>query len=781
MTKKSKKKGEQEPVLNSGRFNFLLVAVFIVSLSVLMFEITLTRVFSVTLTYHFVFLVVSLTVLGLGLGAGFVYKIKSKIAGEEKIFKVLFFLSLFFSLSLISFLILFLKASTIGTLILFSFTGLLPFFFAGMFLSLVFTGFARQSGKIYFADLLGAAIGALMIILFLQLWGGINTVLLLAVIASLSTLLLAFVSKQKILLGLAMIGSLFFFSLFYLNLGSKYIDINFSLVPSLGKSLFTSLNDSDRETRIVYTDWNAFARTDVIEGKDPHVKWMYIDGGAGAAMLKFDGDLDKVSYLTQETNFFPFLQGRKDKVLIIGPGGGKDVLLALLGGVKEITAVEINPGSIKAVREFSGFNGNIYDFSNVKIFVGDGRSFVRRSSERYNIIYLSLVFTQKASMLGYSLAENYVFTKEAFVDYLEHLDTDGRVAMLLHDSSDLLKAFTTAISVLGDRGISPEQALKHMIIIQENMGIEIPDLAHFPLFILKESPFSTEEATDILKTVLIMNKRPLFIPYVYEQEPYSLIGPSISLEEFISSSPINLRPVVDDRPFFYNFDKGIPPLLGVLFLISLSLAVIFLIPYYSKRKKEKIKDSQAAPGIFHFLLYFTCLGVGFMLIEVALIQRFILFLGYPTLAFSVTLFSILLGGGLGSLTSNLIRKRRIRKISWIVLGIAAIVLAYIFILPFLLDRFLSSSILTRSLVTMTIVFPAGFLMGIPFPTGLRVLNDFFPEDIAWMWAVNAVMSVLGSILAVIIAILLGFSWSLLVGALVYILVFYKFRSLEKVY
>ncbi len=159
--------------------------------------------------------------------------------------------------------------------------------------------------------------------------------------------------------------------------------------------------------------------------------------------------------------------------------------------------MEINPGSIKAVKEFSGFNGGIYDFSNVKVFVGDGRSFVRRSEERYNIIYLSLVFTQKASMVGYSLAENYVFTKEAFVDYLEHLDEDGRVAMLLHDSSDLLKAFTTAISVLRDRGISPEQALKHMIIIQENMGMEMPGLVHFPLFILRESPFTTEEASDL--------------------------------------------------------------------------------------------------------------------------------------------------------------------------------------------------------------------------------------------------------------------------------------------
>lgn len=781
MKKKVRGKEKQELVLTPGRFNLLLVAVFIVSLSVLMFEITLTRVFSVTLTYHFVFLVVSLAVLGLGLGAGFIHKVKSKIAGEEKIFKVLFVLSLFFSLSLISFLILFLKTSTVETLILFSFTALVPFFFAGMFLSLVFTGFPRQSGKIYFADLAGAAAGALIIIIFLQLWGGINSVLLLAVIASLSTLLLAFVSKQKTLLGLAMIASLFLFSFFYLNLGSKYIDINFSLLPSLGKTLFTSLNDPDKETRIVYTDWNAFARTDVTEGRDPYVKWIYIDGGAGAAMLEFDGDLNKVSYLRQEIGFFPFFQGRKDKVLIIGPGGGKDVLLALLGGVKEITAVEINPGSIKAVKEFSSFNGGIYDFSNVKVFVGDGRSFVRRSKERYDIIYLSLVFTQKASMVGYSLAENYVFTKEAFDDYLEHLDTDGRVAMLLHDSSDLLKAFITAISVLQDRGISPEQALKHIIIIEENMGMEMPGLLHFPLLILKESPFTREEAVDIFRTALIMNKRPLFIPYVYEQEPYSFIGPSISLEEFISSSPINLKPVVDDSPFFYNFDKGIPPLMGALFLISLSLAVIFLIPSYSKRKKEKTKDSQAAPGIFHFLLYFTCLGVGFMLIEVALIQKFILFLGYPTLAFSVTLFSILLGGGLGSLASNLIRKRTIRKISWIALGIAAIALAYIFILPFVLDRFLSSSILIRSLVAMAIVFPAGFLMGIPFPTGLRVLNDFFPEDIAWMWAINAVMSVVGSILAVILAILFGFTWALLAGALAYVLVFYKFRSLGKVY
>ncbi len=777
MKMKLKEKEKQELTLTPGRFNLLLVAVFIVSLSVLMFEITLTRVFSVTLSYHFVFLIVSLAVLGLGLGAGFIHKIKSRIAGEEKIFKVLFFLSLFLSLSLILPIML-LKVLSSRTLLIYSLTSIVPFFLAGMLLSLVFAIFTRQSNKIYFADLLGAAAGALMIIIFLQLWGGINTALLVAGIASLSTLFLAFVSKRKILMGSTLICSFFLFSLFYLNLSSHYIDINFSLLPSPGKTLFTSLNDPNRETRIVYTDWNAFARTDVTEGKNPYVKWIFIDGGAGAEMFKFDGDLDKVSYLMGETGFFPFFQGKKDKILIIGPGGGKDVLLALLGGVKEITAVEINPGSVKAVQEFSSFNGNIYDLSNVKVFVGDGRSFVRRSSERYDIIYLSLVFTQKASMVGYSLSENYVFTKEAFADYLDHLEEDGRVVMLLHDSSDLIKAFVTAISVLQDRGISREQALQQMLIIDGNIEMQNAGLAHYPLLILRESPFSRKEASDIFRTTLIMNKRPLFIPYVYEQEPYSLIGPSISLEEFISSAPINLKPALDDSPFFYNFDKGVPPLLGILLSISLLLAGIFLISYYRKRKGRKLKDSHSVPGPFHFLLYFTCLGVGFMLIEVALIQKFILFLGYPTLAFSITLFSILLGGGLGSLSSHFLKERITRKISLVSLGIAVVVVIYLIGLPFLLDKFLSFSILTRSLITMAIILPLGFLMGIPFPTGLRVLNDFFPEDIAWMWAVNAVTSVLGSILAVIIAILFGFTWALLMGALAYILIFFRFRSLS---
>lgn len=774
MKKKLKEKEKQELVLTPGRFNLLLVAVFIVSLSVLMFEITLTRVFSVTLTYHFVFLVVSLAVLGLGLGAGFIHKISSKIAGERRIFTVLFFLSLFLSVSLILPIIL-LKVLSSRTLLIYSLTSIVPFFFAGMLLSLVFAIFTRQSNKIYFADLLGAATGALIIIIFLQFWGAINAALLVAGIASLSTLFLAFVSKRKILMGSTMICSFFLFSLFYLNLSSHYIDINFSLDVSPGKTLFTNLND--RETRIVYTDWNAFARTDVTEGKNPYVKMIYIDGGAGAEMFKFDGDLDKVSYLMGETGFFPFFQGKKDKILIIGPGGGKDVLLALLGGVKEITAVEINPGSVKAVQEFSSFNGNIYDFSNVKVFVGDGRSFVRRSKERYDIIYLSLVFTQKASMVGYSLSENYVFTKEAFADYLDHLEEDGRVVMLLHDSSDLIKTFVTAISVLQDRGISREQALQQMLIIDGNIAMGTAGLAHYPLLILRESPFSRKEASDIFRTALIMNKRPLFVPYVYEAEPYSLIGKNISLKEFISSAPINLKPAVDDSPFFYNFDKGVPPLLGILLSISLLLAGIFLISYYSKRKGRKLKDSHSVPGPFHFLLYFTCLGVGFMLIEVALIQRFILFLGYPTLAFSITLFSILLGGGLGSLSSHFLKERTTRKISLVSLGIAVVIVIYVIGLPFLLDKFLSFSILTRSLITMAIILPLGFLMGIPFPTGLRVLNDFFPEDIAWMWAINAVTSVLGSILAVIIAILFGFTWALLMGALAYILVFFTFYSL----
>jgi len=157
-------------------------------------------------------------------------------------------------------------------------------------------------------------------------------------------------------------------------------------------------------------------------------------------------------------------------------------------------------------------------------------------------------------------------------------------------------------------------------------------------------------------------------------------------------------------------------------------------------------------------------------------QKFILFLGYPTLSFSVTLFSLLLGGGFGSLTSNFFKKRLTRKISLVALTIVLMVVSYIFVLPFLFDKFLSSPILVRSLITMVILLPLGFLMGIPFPTGLRILKDFFPEDIAWMWAINAVMSVVGSILAVILAILFGFTWALLAGALAYIWIFYQFHS-----
>jgi len=761
-------------VLNPRRLFPLVGSVFMVSLSVLMFEVTLIRLFSVTLAYHFVFVIVSLAILGLGLGGGFIYIIKQKIVGEGKIFKVLFFLSLLFPLSLVFSLILLLKAPATGTLVIYSFTGLVPFFFAGMFLSLVFTGFTRQSSKIYFADLAGAATGSLLVILALQIWGGINTALLSAVIASLGTLFLAFASKRKTFIGSTLTCSVFLFLLFYLNLNFKYIDVNFSSGTSPGKALSSNLNDLDRGERIVYTDWNAFARTDVTEGKNPYVKVIYIDGGAGSDMLKFDGDPNKVSYLIEDIGFFPFYQGRKDKILIIGPGGGKDVLLALLGGVKEITAVEINPGSVKAVQEFSSFNGNIYDFSNVKIFVGDGRSFVKRSKERYDIVYLSLVHTETASMLGFPLTENYIFTKEAFLDYLEHLDEDGRLVMVLHDISDLTKAFVTAISVLQDRGIGLEQALKHLTIIN-NSDTAIP---HMPLFILKKSPFTPEEATAVFGTALVLEKRPLFIPYVYKEAPYSLIGTQMSLEEFVSRPPvININPAVDDSPFFYNFHKGVPPFLKTLFLISLFLAGAFLVPSYFRRKKGKPKSSQATPVIFHFLLYFTCLGVGFMLIEIALMQKFILFLGYPTLSFSVTLFSLLLGGGFGSLTSNFLKKRLTRKISLVALTIVVMVVSYLFALPFLFDKFLSSPILARSLITMAILLPLGFLMGIPFPIGLRILKDFFPQDIAWMWAINAVMSVVGSILAVILAILFGFTWALLAGALPYIWIFYQFYSL----
>jgi len=740
----------------------LLISIFLVSMSVMMFEVSLTRLFSIILYYHFVFMAVSLAIFGLGLGGIAAHRIDIRRRPTVGILKVLTILACLLSVALILSVLLILKLPITQSLLAYVAMAVGPFFLAGMLLSLTFSAFTEHSGKIYFADLCGASVGTLLVILLLQVWGGINTALMLAVIASSGVLFLSLATQKRRILW-ASIACLAGVSLFFIvSIKYRYLEPNFRGDYLSIKTLFREINDPNKGTRIVYTDWSAFVRTDVTERVDSGKRWIFMDGGAASPIVEFNGDFSEFISLSRDVGFFPFWWGDKDRTLIVGPGGGREVLMALMGGSKEITAVEINPAAIKAVRRYSDPSGGIYDYRNVKVFIDDGRSFIQRSRDRYDIIYLPLVFTQSAEMVGYALAESYVYTKEAFAHYVDHLTDHGRLVFLLHDISDLMRAFTTGLAVLHQKGEDLTQAAKHMVIISPKVPNH-PEILTMPLLILKKSPFTESEATTVAKLALALKFKPLFIPWVAERRPYSLISKGeLDLKQYISRIPFNVQPVTDDNPFFYQFDKGIPPHLKDLFLAVLLLSILFF-SYLLLRKGHKRRDT------LKFSLYFSALGLGFMLIEISLIQKFILFLGYPTLSLSVILFSLLLAGGMGSLISSSFKGHQIaRRTTFVALAISAVVIIYMFALPWLFDRFLSYGIVSRSLLSMALIFPLGLLMGIPFPSGLRITKELLAEDVPFMWGLNGIMSVVGSVLVVVIAMSIGFRWALLIGAIGYI-------------
>ncbi|MGQ9629068.1 MAG: hypothetical protein ACUVXI_01980 [bacterium] len=749
--------GIEERVRGIGREGAaLLGGTFAVAMSVFMLEVALTRLFSVILWYHYVFLVVSTAILGLGLGGLVVMRWRDRW-GES----LGFVLPAGMALATVVITVGLVKLPAVSFPAFYIPIAVGPFILAGVFLAWVFDRHTSLSNALYFADLSGAATGSLLVVIALQFFGAINAMLSVAVSMAGLAFVLALLLVRRQTLAAVLSGMVFVGSAVALagNLRWNYLDISFKGDAHHAKTLFQSVN---RDGGVIeYTKWHAFSRTDIV-AEEPESKWIYTDGGAAAEMLRFDRrDYRQVERLTQDVGFFPFLWGGKDKVLIIGPGGGKDVLLALMGGAGEITGVEINPGTVQAVQRFAPYNGDIYNYENVKIFVGDGRNFIKRTREKYDVIYLSLVFSQVAEMTGFALTENYIYTKEAFAEYMDRLTERGRLVLVLHGESDLTKASVTVLELLQERGVSLQEAIRRMVGITE-----VGDAHGRPLLIVRKTPFAREEAEEVYKIAVLTNFNPEFIPYHREGGVLAALARGdISLAKFVADYPLNVDPATDDRPFFYNYDWGLPGhLVGLLVLVG-GASVAFIGSVLRSRRRYGAK-SGAYP---RFVFYFAALGIGYMLIEIALIQRLILFLGYPTLTFSVTLFSLLLSGGLGSYLSGLLPMGwRLRAISISAGCIAGLVFLYTFALSPFLDAFLGRGVMVRSLIAMGTIAPLGAFMGVPFPNGLRVFREVRGNAVPLMWGLNGVLSVLGSVLAVGIAMVYGFSWVFVVGGGVYL-------------
>jgi len=762
----------------------LLSCVSIISFSILTFEITLTRIFSVTYSYHYSFFVVSLALFGLGLGGILAQRLFSK-ASPENVFMILASVSLLFSLS-VSFLTI-LTASFIypnvfaDAAILF-----IPFFIGGTFLAGAYKVFAVYGSIIYFVDLVGAAAGSLAVLIFLPRYGAVNTVILVGVIASAVSVLLAAASKRKMLVYITTA------SLLILVFSTQYFRtvqvLEVQVAGDQDKEIYDVLKDPSLAAKIVDSRWSALGRTDLVEFKNySSMKMIFVDGSAGTAMYRFDGNFNtsgEVYRLKNSTAYYPYYFAKKDKALVIGSGGGVDVLNALMAGVNHVTAVEVNSEAVEIVRDYSAYNGGIYTkYENVHVIIDEGRSFLKRTPERYDVIMLNIPITKTAQGIsGYSLAENYLFTTDSVKDYLDHLEDQGYLVIVVHNTVEIYKLAAITLRVLEERGVSISEAVRHIVVTAMHS-------LHSPVFMVKKSAFTKEESGGMYAKSNELGFTPIFFPYTSSEKLDPILSElakgSVGLETLISYLleyyGYDIEPPTDDKPFFYKFEKELPPTLLQLWAVSLALCATMLILYFNARGRHLYLIRRKEPNLLvrrfinRFSLfipyYFSTLGLGFMLIEVSLIQRFILFLGQPTTAISVLLFSLLLSSGIGGLCSRRWGGESLDLAFWAALIVAILVVLYVPILPLLFNLFLGYEPAIRFLVAVSLLFPLGFFMGIPFPSGIRALGRKFQECIAWMWGLNGAYSLLGSVLAIVTAMSLGFNVTFLFGGLSYFAVF----------
>lgn len=802
-----------------GSLSFFL-GIFLISFSTLVLEISLTRLLSVAQGYHFAFLVVSMALLGYGASGSFLYSFPQILSPDPE--KKLIWSSWLFSLSTwvaytLSNLLpfdwarLYLDHRQIFYIFLYYLFFSLPFFFSGLTISTAFSLRSSLSGKIYFADLMGASCGCLLALLLFGLWGGPGTLLFSAFSAAWAAII--FSRKIKINLTFNLSKWIWLLTLFiFLFWPPSFLDLRLSPYKPLPAALFFP------GARLLETYWNAFSRVDLLESPAartaPGLSLIYgeslprqigltIDGERLNPITHFEGEEGKegLSFIEFLPSSFPYKLSQRERVLILEPMGGLEVLVALYHQSRQIVALELNPLLVSILKgKYRQFSGGIYDHPRVKVVIGDPRSYVRSHPQPFDLIVLSLTESWATSSGISSLHEDYRLTKEAIQDYLKILTPQGAMSLSLYINPPPraeLRLVSLVKEALQKMGKDPKEHLlifrtwgtfnlllkKNPIQIGETQALQA--FGEKLLFDLVYYPGITAEKANIY------NRFPTPVYFLGVQKVLRGEG------NFLETYPFDLSPPSDEKPFFHHYFKwkyiretyqfagqkwqifieGGYLVFLVLFLSIFFTLLFIILPWAYKLERNKVLPPSPYFKIY-VLFYFSFLGLGFMFVEISLIQRFILFLGHPVYSVSLVIFSLLIFASLGSRFFPKLSKKNLGNGSIIFSLLVILLLLYASLLPSLLRFFQGEALLSRQiLTTLLISFPA-FFMGMPFPLGVRSLGEKAPELIPLGWCANGCSSVLGAILPVIIALAWGFQTVFVLAALIYELSFLTWRKIS---
>ena len=779
-------------------------AVFLFSVAILGAQIVWTRIFSFSVWYHFAFLVISIAMLGFTSG-GLLLTLKPKLL-ERDPDRLLAATSIAFSLASMLSLVLVINLPFDGGILesvwnfaLFvALIGLVcfQFFWAGLYIAFAIASEPKDVAKIYFANMCGSGVGCAASGFFLDNMLPPAAFLSFALLALLSGLLLLWRREDsRRLVGVAL-GALVLLALCY---GS-------ALQPLAEPFFLKSTKDFpalDKEQIIARTG-NSLATLDFFRPRRLNGLW----GISGAEYERDHPGRDlprRMGYcidswaLTFSYNdpagdivehpvwdYLPaglaYQTIHPEEVLIIGAGGGIDVIAALRGGGKDITAVDINPAIIDAgVNRFKDWNQGIFHRPGVHPVVAEGRSYLTAAADRkWDLIQLSGVDTLAASQAGaFTLSENFLYTQEAFESYLEHLQPGGVATLtrwMYNPPRQTLRVIMVAAAALEAMGV--EETEDHIILVADSIH-------NFSVILLSMTPFSQEQIDAVIEHSAAHGFSPLAVPgqriKLPRRNPFEDLVRMSALEKaaFEKDYLFDISVTTDDKPFFmehsrwsnawshpdyiFNKSNGHLLLLATTVIVALFALLFITLP----ARLAGVGKGGPVAGRARTLVYFSCLGLGYVLVEIVLVQKLTLYLGNPSYALAVVLSAMLLFSGVGAMVAGKLRGDPARRVLMACAAVATVIVVYLVVLDLLIGATLQLPIATRVALTLLVLAPPAMLMGIPFPTAIEALGAKRQDLVVGGWVVNGYFSVLASCLAMVLSISTGFKLVLLMGAVIY--------------
>jgi len=791
------------------------VGLLLTTLCTLAYQLLLTRIFSVTMWYHYTFVAISVTMFGMTVGAILVYLLPRLFPAAAARQRMALAGSCFGVLILLSFAIhvripFFGSEAPIGQLWLMAGNYALlslPFIASGVCVTIALSRFPQQLGKLYAADLTGAGLGCLLVAVASRWIDAPTLILDVAALAALGALWFLLHSRSREWSLVSLVALLVL-----------VIPVSLSTTPSGQRAEFLRpypVKDRDeREEPPVYERWNAYSRVAVWEaGKIPigwglserseyegpiEQKWLNVDASAGTVLTHFDGNLAPLEFLRYDvTNVVHYV--RPDaRVLVVGPGGGRDILSALYFRQPEIVGVEINDAILEAVNErYGDFTGHLDRRPDVTFVNDEARSYIARTDRQFDVIQVSLIDTWAATAAGaYVLTENALYTTEAWERMLDRLSDRGVISFsrwyTAEEPSEVYRLTALAVAALKELGVA--NPADHLMIVHRPKDPDRGQKAGLATLLASRRPFSAEDVRIIERVADEMAFEVLLSPGRNSGDGPRDVSATLQrlasgrdFEAFIEEFPVDISPPTDNRPFFFammrlrdlwSFDDleevGLAADLGAVLTLGTLLATVVVLTGLCVILPLALtalgSGRHALRGSLPFFVYFSSIGLGFMLVEIAMIQRLSVFLGHPIYSMTVVLFCLLLATGCGSWLSGLLVKDPLGgpRAPASLAALVGVVLLLGVAAPGLLFRLDTLPTPGRIAVACGLLLPMGLVMGAGFPLGMRAASQRAAGLTPWLFGINGATSICGSVVAVVISVCLGITAALLVGVACYV-------------